>query len=285
MNKIEKIKTNLKKIIESTERDRVMVYAAQASYFVLMSVIPFICLLISVVSFFIPADIYTIYEAYPMPEELEKILFAVIDQLFATQKVSLLSISAIIALWTASRGADAIRVGLENVYHEESAKDFVKQQLKSLASTVILIIVLLSNVIFSLFGATIAEILHLTKFYNIIMYFSIPIMFIAMCAAFTIIYSFVGKVGKVRWKDRIMQHLPGAVFTTIGWLVFSYGYALYLRFFPSASAIYGSLTAVCLIMLWLYICIVILLLGAELNKLIMRNKGIIVKNEEVKTQA
>lgn len=285
MNKMEKIKTNLKNLMESTERDRVMVYAAQASYFVLMSVIPFICLLISVVSFFIPADIYTIYEAYPMPEELEKILFAVIDQLFATQKVSLLSISAIIALWTASRGADAVLVGLENVYHEEAAKDVVKQQLKSLASTVILIIVLLANVIFSLFGAAIAEILHLTRFYNIIMYFSIPIMFIAMCAAFTIIYSLVGKVGKVRWKDRIMQHLPGAVFTTIGWLVFSYGYALYLRFFPSASAIYGSLTAVCLIMLWLYICIVILLLGAELNKLIMRNKGIIVKNEKVKTQA
>lgn len=289
MNKMEKIKTNLKKIIESTERDRVMVYAAQASYFVLMSVIPFICLLISVVSFFIPTDIYTIFEAYPMPDEMEKILFIVIDQLLATQKVSLLSISAIIALWTASRGADAVLVGLGNVYHEEVpkgiVKDIVKQQLKSLASTVILIIVLFANVIFSMFGATIAEILHLTTLYNIIMYFSIPIMFIIMCVAFTIIYSFVGKVGKVCWKDRIMQHLPGAVFTTMGWLVFSYGYALYLRFFPSASAIYGSLTAVCLIMLWLYICIVILLLGAELNKLIMRNKGIIVKNEKVKTQA
>lgn len=289
MSKIEKIKTNLKKIIESTERDRVMVYAAQASYFVLMSVIPFICLLISVVSFFIPTDIYTIFEAYPMPDEMEKILFIVIDQLLATQKVSLLSISAIIALWTASRGADAVLVGLGNVYHEEVpkgiVKDIVKQQLKSLASTVILIIVLFANVIFSMFGATIAEILHLTTLYNIIMYFSIPIMFIIMCVAFTIIYSFVGKVGKVCWKDRIMQHLPGAVFTTMGWLVFSYGYALYLRFFPSASAIYGSLTAVCLIMLWLYICIVILLLGAELNKLIMRNKGIIVKNEKVKTQA
>lgn len=284
MNRMDKIITNLKKLIESTERDSVMVYAAQAAYFVLMSVIPFVCLLISVVSFFIPADIYTIFEAYPLPEEIKEIMFAVIDQLFATQKVSLLSISAIMALWTASRGADAIRVGLEKVYHEQPSKEIVKQQLKSLISTVILIVVLLANVIFSLFGEAIAEILHLTALFDIIMYLSIPILFIAMCMAFTVIYAFVGKIGKVRWRERIMQHLPGAIFTTVGWMVFSYGYSLYIRFFPSASAIYGSLTAVCLIMLWLYICMVILLLGAEVNKLILRNKGIIVKKEEVKSE-
>lgn len=270
---MQKIKINLKKLIESTNRDRVMVYAAQASYFVVVSAIPFICLVISVFSFFIPADIYEIFDAYEMPQEIRAFLLALIDQLFATQKVSLLSISAVIALWTASRGTDAIRVGLENVYHEEPAKGFVKQQLKSLLSTVILIVVLLANVVISLFGAAIAEMLNLTPIFDIIMYFSVPIMFLVMCAAFTVIYALVGKMGKETWKERIGQHLPGAIFTTIGWMLFSNGYALYIRFFPSASAIYGSLTAVCLIMLWLYICIIILLLGAEVNKLIMRNKA------------
>lgn len=47
------------------------------------------------------------------------------------------------------------------------------------------------------------------------------------------VYAFVGKIGKVRWKDRIIQHLPGAVFTTIGWMLFSYGFAIYIHFFPS----------------------------------------------------
>lgn len=282
MTMMKKLITNLKKLIASTERDRVFLYAAQAAYFVIVSVIPFICLLISAFSFFIPTDIYSIFDAYEMPEKIEEILFIVIDQLFATQKVSLLSISAVIALWTASRGMDSIRVGLERVYHEKPSKGFLKQQVKSLVSTVILIIVLLANVVFSVFGAVIAEMLHLTLLFEIIMYLSVPILFITMCTAFTIIYAFVGKIGKVRWRDRIRQHLPGAIFTTLGWLLFSYGYALYLHYFPSASAIYGSLTAVCLIMLWLYICIVILLLGAEVNKLLLRNKGILMKNEEVK---
>lgn len=274
----------IKKILASIERDRIMLYAAQASYFVVVSVIPFICLLISVFSFFIPADVYSVFEAYKLPQEIEGILYTVIDQLLATQKVSLLSISAVIALWTASRGMDSIRIGLERVYHERPSKEFFRHQIKSLASTIILIVVLLSNIVFSVFGAVIAEMLNLTVLFEIIMYFSVPILFVVMCLAFTLIYAFVGKFGKAKWSERFVQHLPGAVFATVGWLVMSYGFALYLHYFPYASAIYGSLTAVCLILLLIYIYIVIILLGAEVNKLILRNKGIIVKYKEVEEQ-
>lgn len=274
----------IKKILASIERDRIMLYAAQASYFVVVSVIPFICLLISVFSFFIPADVYSVFEAYKLPQEIEGILYTVIDQLLATQKVSLLSISAVIALWTASRGMDSIRIGLERVYHERPSKEFFRHQIKSLASTIILIVVLLSNIVFSVFGAVIAEMLNLTVLFEIIMYFSVPILFVVMCLAFALIYAFVGKFGKAKWSERFVQHLPGAVFATVGWLVMSYGFALYLHYFPYASAIYGSLTAVCLILLLIYIYIVIILLGAEVNKLILRNKGIIVKYKEVEEQ-
>lgn len=285
MHMIKRLITNFKKLIASTDRDRVLIYSAQASYFVIVSIIPFICLLISVFSFFIPADIYSIFEAYKLPAEIEGFVRAIIDQLFATQKVSLLSISAIFALWTASRGTDAIRVGLERVYHEKPSKGFFKQQLKSLVSTIILIVVLLLNVVFSMFGPVIAEMLNIKLIFDIIKYLSTPIIFATMCAAFTLIYAFVGRIGKVNWKERIVQHLPGAVFATAGWSLFSYGFALYLRYFPSASAIYGSLTAVCLFMLWVYVCVIILLLGAEVNKVILRNKGIIVSDAAVEKQS
>lgn len=273
---IKRLTTNLKKLIASTQRDHVFVYTAQASYFVIVSVIPFICLLISVFSFFIPTDIYSIFDSYELPAEIEGFAHAIIDQLFATQKVSLLSISAVIALWTASRGADAIRVGLERVYHEKPSKGFFKQQLKSLTSTIIFILVLLLNVAFSMFGPVVAEMLNVKPVYDIIRYLSTPILFVMMCAAFAILYAFFGKIGKVNWKERFLQHLPGAVCATIGWSLFSSGFSLYIHYFPSASAIYGSLTAVCLFMLWVYVCVLILLLGAEVNKVILRNKGIIV---------
>ena len=70
-----------------------------------------------------------------------------------------------------------------------------------------------------------------------------------------------------RIKSGFLPHFPGAVFASVGWTMFSYGYSLYITNFPSASYIYGSLAAVCLIMLWLYFCMIILLLGAEVNKI------------------
>lgn len=278
----EKMSNNLKKLIASTDRDRVMLYAAQASYYVIVSAIPFVCLAISVISFFIPDDVYTIVQAYDFPKEIENLIISLIDQLFATQKVSLLSISAIFALWTASRGADSLIVGLERVYHEKRPKDFFKHQIKSLISTLLLIVLLLGNIALATGRTILAQLLDFFKMAEVIMYGSTILLLIGMCVAFSLLYAFVGKIGKVSWKERLFQHIPGAIFTTAGWTLFTYFLSLYLKHFPSASAIYGSLTAVCLGMLWIYVVIVILLLGAEINKLIMRNRGVIVKREEQK---
>lgn len=269
-----KLKENMHKLIESSNDDLVMVYGAQACYFVIVSAIPFLCLLISIVSFLIPADIYTVFESYVIPKEIKSVIQEVIAQLLATQKVSLLSVSAVIALWTASRGSDALRAGLESVYEVPRSKKILKQQALSIVNTFILIVVILVNVVVLLFGETITSALHLTKIIDFIMNFAPIILLVVMCFVFDIIYMSTAKHSKNEHiRSGIKSHMPGAVFATTGWMLFSYGYALYIRYFPSASAIYGSLTAVCLIMLWLYVCIVILLLGAEVNKLFINNKA------------
>lgn len=270
---IKKLKENIIKLIESSNNDLVMVYGAQACYFVIVSSIPFLCLLISIASYLIPADIYTVFNGYVMPQEIKALVQEVIAQLLATQKVSLLSISAVIALWTASRGSDAIRAGLESVYEVPRSKKIFKQQALSIVNTFILIIIILLNVVLMLFGEVVTNALHLTKLIDWIMNFAPVVLLVMMCFVFDIIYTSTAKHSKnENIRSGIRNHMPGAVFATIGWMLFSYGYALYIRYFPSASAIYGSLTAVCLIMLWLYVCIIILLLGAEVNKLFIYNK-------------
>ena len=69
-------------------------------------------------------------------------------------------------------------------------------------------------------------------------------------------------------ERKFYHHLPGAVFAAAGWMLFSYFYSLYTTYFTGVSYIYGSLTAVVLLLLWMYVCMIILLIGAELNKLI-----------------
>lgn len=272
--RFEKIINKIKSLIQSTYEDLVPVYAAQASYFVIMSAIPFLCLLISVASFLIPADIYIVFEGYNMPQEIKGVVREVIAQLLATQNVSLLSVSAIVALWTASRGSDAVRAGLENVYEVPPSKKIFKQQALSIVNTFILLMVIIGNVILVLFGDVITNALHLTEIIDKIMNLGPIILFGVMSLIFAIIYTSTAKHSKnMHIRSNIKNHVPGAVFATLGWMLFSYFYSLYIKYFPRASAIYGSLTAVCLIMLWLYVCMMILLLGAEVNKIIIRDKA------------
>ena len=273
MKNVQALKTNIKKLIEASLDDLVNVYSAQACYFIIVSAIPFLCLIISFASFLIPEDIYMIFENYNIPQEIKAVIQEVIAQLFATQKVSLLSISALVALWTASRGSDALRAGLESVYEVPRSKKVLKQQVLSIVNTFILIIIILVNVVVLLFGEAITSALHLTEVIDFIMNFAPLWLFIAMCFVFDIIYMSTAKHSKNEHiRSGIKSHMPGAIFATVGWMLFSYCYALYIRYFPSASAIYGSLTAVCLIMLWLYVCVMILLMGAEINKLSITNK-------------
>lgn len=273
MKNVQALKTNIKKLIEASLDDLVNVYSAQACYFIIVSAIPFLCLIISFASFLIPEDIYTIFENYNIPQEIKAVIQEVIAQLFATQKVSLLSLSALVALWTASRGSDALRAGLESVYEVPRSKKVFKQQVLSIVNTFILIVIILVNVVVLLFGEAITSALHLTEVIDFIMNFAPLWLFIAMCFVFDIIYMSTAKHSKNEHiRSGIKSHMPGAIFATVGWMLFSYCYALYIRYFPSASAIYGSLTAVCLIMLWLYVCVMILLMGAEINKLSITNR-------------
>ena len=66
-------------------------------------------------------------------------------------------------------------------------------------------------------------------------------------------------------KATFKSQVPGAVLIAAGWSLFSYFFSLYFELFPGFSNMYGSLTALIMVMLWLYICMNLLLYGAEIN--------------------
>jgi membrane protein len=72
-------------------------------------------------------------------------------------------------------------------------------------------------------------------------------------------------------KNSLNDSLPGAFLASIGWLVFSHIFSLYVENFPTYSRIYGSVYAVALSMLWLYCCISIVFYGGILNRILMDN--------------
>jgi len=71
-------------------------------------------------------------------------------------------------------------------------------------------------------------------------------------------------------KTTMKKQLPGAIFTACAWQVISFVFSIYLDIFTGFTTMYGSLTMIILIMLWLYMCMYVILLGGEVNALLQR---------------
>lgn len=256
----------IKKIIRQINDDKVTVYAGQAALFVIISSVPFISLLFALFSIILPGETPGAgIMDLPLSTSTMALLDNVSKELVSAPGVSLLSLSALTTLWSASRGIASIRRGVETVYSADSPPGYVRHRFISIISTLIFIGLIAAVVALFLFDAVLARVFG-DRIGITFMKLRTPLFLLALTVFFTSIYYSVSKRSP-HVKHSILCHVPGAVFSSLGWVVFSYFYSIYIENFPGATYIYGSLAAVCLIMLWIYFCMIILLLGAEVNKI------------------
>lgn len=268
---INSIVSYIKKIVRQINDDRVTVYAGQAALFVIISSVPFISLLFALFSIILPdGNPGDPLIDLPLSSSAKALFDSISAELVSAPSISLLSISALTTLWSASRGIASIRRGVETVYNADRPGGYVKNRFISIASTLIFIGLIAAVVALLLFDKILVGVLG-NWIGATFMKLRTPLFILALTVFFTSIYYSVSKRSSYV-KHSILCHVPGAVFSSLGWVVFSYFYSLYIENFPGATYIYGSLAAVCLIMLWIYFCMIILLLGAEVNKLFFAKK-------------
>ncbi len=258
-------------MIRSVSEDKIGIYAAQASFFAVISFVPFLSLLIAVLSLFIPSDTTAFLSEFAMSEHLAAILGAVLDSLKDMPAVSLVSVSALTALWSASKGVGAIRHGIETVYKAENKRNYFRRKFQSLINTLVFIVFIVAAAVLLLFGEFILKLLNFSRLAELLLVFRLPVLIIFVTVLFTALYMTMGRGSHLGIKP--LAHMPGAVFASLGWMAFSELYGLYIQYFPRAAYIYGGLGALCLMMLWFYFCMMILLLGAEINKFIAGYKS------------
>lgn len=252
---------NLKKFITDIAADELTVYSAQASYYITVSAFPFIMMMISLTGFFIPRE--TVFSAISniIPEIIKPVILKLVDELLE-KSVSLISFGAVTALWSASRGVAAVERGICRVYETGKKRNFIASALYSIVYTLLFMGVLILTLLFQVFGDLIIEFLDINRYAILlrgIIFFCVAV--IVFCLMY---YIFSGR------EKGFLKHLPGAVVSAFGWILFSRLYSVYIENFSNYSYIYGSLTAVVLMLLWIYVCVIILLFGAEVNKLMMK---------------
>lgn len=262
-----------KRIFDKYSKDEVTVYAAQASFFIVISFFPFIMLLLTMIQF-IPniskADLLSTMVAI-MPDMLDSLVVSIIDDLYMKSPATIVSITAITALWSASRGMLSIERSLNRVYEVSRKRSYILRRLICSGYTIIFVFACAASLLLLVLGNSFQRLLM--KFFPVIgeivtyiVSFRSLVALVILIAAFTALYSYLPSQ-----KQKLRDQIPGAIFSAIGWLLFSFLFSVYFDHFSNFSRMYGSLTAIVLLMLWLYICICILLIGAEINHHCIRN--------------
>ncbi|MBQ7921858.1 MAG: YihY/virulence factor BrkB family protein [Clostridia bacterium] len=253
--------------------DRVSVYAAQASFFVVISAMPLLSLITTVLKYIAPEQLpvfrITLHDA--IPEFMMQILYQAFPGVTESTTIPLLSISAVMILWSAARGIGAIREGVQTVYHVSRTGGYLHKKLLSLLYTLCFIILIVAVITILLFGEYLLSLLdHLLPvsldFLDTLLQYRVPLFLLFLTVVFTMLYYTAARRSSIV-THKIFRHVPGAFCASLGWILFSRIYSLYLERTNTASFLYGGLAALCLSMLWLYACMLILLSGAEINKL------------------
>ena len=259
----------IKQIYDKFAADEMTVYAAQASFFIIIAAFPFIMLLLTVVQIVPSLSQGELVELILslVPAGYKSMAFRIINDLSLKSPATMISVTAVTALWSSSRGMMSIAKGLNRVQKKTEKRWYIVKRLICTGYTLVFILVCVISLGLLVFGTSIQNfVLHrfpligeITR--HIISLRTILALTIFMLG-FAAIYTHVPDQ-----KLSLRSQLPGAMFTTAGWIGFSMAFSLYFRLFGghNFSYMYGSLTAIVLLMLWLYGCICVLFFGAELN--------------------
>ncbi len=231
----------------------------------IMSIFPIMMLLLTIVSFTVisPEQIVETIEE-TLPFDASGLLDPLLNDV-STHSVALLSGTAIVAIWVAGKAVMGLADGLNTIYRIGQKRNYIMTRIRAAFYTLILIFALLASFLILGLGyglqGILEERIYLFRIFPAFRTFVPALLMIGILfLLFLLMYIFLPSR-----RMPALGQIPGAAFSAVSWTVFTYGFSFYIDFSQNMSVIYGSLTTLVVIMLWLYVCMYLLFLGAELN--------------------
>ena len=253
----------------------ISVYAAHAGYFIVLAVFPMLVLLVGMVRY-AGLDVQSLIAMLEgvIPQALMPAAEKLIINTYRSTTGTLLSLSALTGLWSASRGIYGVLTGLNAIYGVHENRGYFYTRSVSVLYTFAFLLVLLLTLVLHVFGTTITQWIALQsepvlQFLSEVVDLRFFLLLFIQTALFTAMF-----MALPNRKNKLTDSLPGALLSSSGWLIFSDLYSTYVEHFHSYTNIYGSVYAVALSMLWLYCCISIVFYGGALNRYLMDNKQV-----------
>lgn len=272
--KINKFIIIIKQIAGRLSSDSITNYAAQSCFYMILSFFPFLVLLMSLIHY-LPVTPETIIEILRAvaPPQIEPMLESIINDVYNNSSIAVISMTTIVILWSAGKGFLSIIQCLNTIYDAHSHRNWFVSRMMSTFYTIIFLFSIAASLILLVFGNKLVSFigLFLPGIANVLEAIIHNKSLLFPCALM-LLFMFMYKYLPNR-RSTLLNELPGAVFSSVGWFLFSYFYSIYVNNSPNFSLMYGSLSTLIFALIWMYSCFIILFLGAELNMFIFKKRS------------
>ncbi len=281
INRIEKIKKFINEFMSMIKKENISMYSAGASYFLILSFIPLSMLFVSLINFTeITKEQILRFTSDLFPDIIHLIVTPIINEVYEKSAVSI-SFSAFFALWSSGKAIIAFKNGMHSIAHIKTEKNYFFLRVGGMVDTILFVVILIISLIFIVSGEKIEESEYLNKLFSrgftgTVIGLRKLIVFIMSVFIFLVSYKILPDWERSEFicdeKIKIYKLLPGALFSAVGWYAYSFVFSLYLKYSHSFVDMYGSLAILTGVMLWLYGSMYIILMGFEVN-VVLLNKN------------
>lgn len=247
------------------KKQNISAYAASIAFFFFLSIVPMLMVICMVIPY-TPLTEENLVQAVTdiTPDRVDPVVEGLIADVY-DKSAGILSIAVIATLWSAAKGVMALMQGLNAVNGVDEKRNYFVIRAVACLYTVVMLIVVILSLFINVFGNQLVNLaLHripqLQKLVVFLMHFRFLVVWAVLTLLFATVYAFMPD-DKLSFREQI----PGATFAAVVWSIFSWGFSMYVDY-SNSYGIYGSLAIIIIILLWMYFCMYIIMIGAYLNR-------------------
>jgi len=265
-----KISIFIIELLKRIKEDDIISKSGDLTFKILLSLFPFILFLMALTSYFdmdVNLLIGGMYQG--LPSDIMDFIAPFMIELFEIRRPQILSISFAVMLFSASGGFNTAMKGINKAHGQVDERNFLHRRLISVALVLVFAVAIVSALVMLIFNNTIYDFamnhLYDTAFLNVIFSFFGYLISVGILLFSVIIINALSLARKKKFRDL----LPGACTTVVCWVALSRLFSVYVNNFSNHSALYGSVAGIMLFLIWLHLVCVFMLVGAEINALII----------------
>ena len=260
-------------LIVKVKNDDIFGSGAQLAYYLMLAFFPFLIFLMTLIGFshLSSADVLEWIQRL-LPGSVYDLTKSTIVEVVDYQHTGILGVSIVLTLWSASTGMRGVIKSINRAYDIQETRSFITRCIIGMLGVIGLALTVVSTLLMSVFGEVIGKYLNeLLPFEHIVAYLWNVIRHGAIIIILIVVFAIIYKIAPAK-KVKFIEVLPGAIISTIGWIIASAGFSYYVNNFSNYSRIYGSLGTIFVLMTWLYITSMVFIFGVEINSVLEEEK-------------